>query len=418
MEASVGYKEKLRVKKFLFLFTTDRGWVGWKLSPDRPFIQIDFEFDHLREFHNVHIFTNNQFTRDVSVFKELQIFFSIGGKIFNDEPVVYAPLEDAIFEEPRNVTAKLHRRVAKFVRMHMYFASKWIMISEVSFESSVARGNYTDETKNDSGQSSDVVKSSEGVSGGEEVNVVAQDQVGNSPSLSSSSAGAGDDDDDDDESAAALMPIVIGVLTVVVLCLAAIIFLIVKRTRQKKKWRGVQMNDPAANDILAAEKMALNVNGMGEGGTYPFNGYLMHAATTSSDTGSSANSSSRQHAHLMQTLDDNYNAPFHTPRPARQPGFFPVSRNGSVHSNRGMVTPRGSRKTFPPAPKIQVPPPPGGPPPPPTEEAVYTEPGTYTEPYRALRYSPYYGYGPILSEIEDSLMKQSLLSGRHRSFAR
>ena len=41
------------------------------------------------------------------------------------------------------------------------------------------------------------------------------------------------------------------------------------------------------------------------------------------------------------------------------------------------------------------------------EEAVYTEPGvaSYTEPYRAMRYSPYYGYGPVLSEIENTLMK-------------
>ena len=62
---------------------------------------------------------------------------------------------------------------------------------------------------------------------------------------------------------------------------------------------------------------------------------------------------------------------------------------------------------------FQVPPPPPLPPPNDSAtadgEAVYTEPnagGNYTEPYRAMRYSPYYGYGPVLSEIEDSLMRQ------------
>ena len=74
--------------------------------------------------------------------------------------------------------------------------------------------------------------------------------------------------------------------------------------------------------------------------------------------------------------------------------------------------------------QLQVPPPPPTLPPPSSSspilqggEAVYTEPGTtttapYTEPYRPMRYSPYYGYGPVLTEIEDSLsMRQSLLSG-------
>ena len=77
------------------------------------------------------------------------------------------------------------------------------------------------------------------------------------------------------------------------------------------------------------------------------------------------------------------------------------SRSGSVRSG---ATPLSGRKNFPPVPRLQIPPPP-------PPEAVYTEPGTYAEPYRAMRYSPYYGYGPVLSEIEDGLMKQSLMSG-------
>ena len=103
----------------------------------------------MREFHAVHVFSNNQFTRDVAVFKSVSVAFSVGGEIFSGDPVVNAPLEDAIFEEPRNVTAKLHRRIGKFVRVRMEFASKWIMISEVTFDSSVARGNYTAESEDD-----------------------------------------------------------------------------------------------------------------------------------------------------------------------------------------------------------------------------------------------------------------------------
>ena len=54
--------------------------------------------------------TFNQFTRDVAVFGAVSVAFSVGGEIFAGEPVTNAPLEDAIFEEPRNVTTKLHRR--------------------------------------------------------------------------------------------------------------------------------------------------------------------------------------------------------------------------------------------------------------------------------------------------------------------
>lgn len=45
-----------------------QGWVGWKNDTrnGQP-IEIKFEFDTVREFTDVHIFCNNQFTRDVQV---------------------------------------------------------------------------------------------------------------------------------------------------------------------------------------------------------------------------------------------------------------------------------------------------------------------------------------------------------------
>ena len=126
--------------------------MGWKQGPNRPeMVEITFEFDHVREFHLIHIFTNNQFSRDVAVFKEAKVLFSIGGEIYPGEAVEHTPMEDSIFEEPRNVSVKLHRRVGKFVKIQLYFSAKWIMISEVSFESSIARGNY-DAEKSDQGE--------------------------------------------------------------------------------------------------------------------------------------------------------------------------------------------------------------------------------------------------------------------------
>lgn len=54
-----------------YLFVLGQGWVGWKNDTrnGQP-IEIKFEFDKVREFTSVHIFCNNQFTRDVQVSAE------------------------------------------------------------------------------------------------------------------------------------------------------------------------------------------------------------------------------------------------------------------------------------------------------------------------------------------------------------
>lgn len=39
-------------------------------------------------------------------------------------------------ENARDVTVKLHNRIGKYLQVHLYFALRWIMLSEVSFVSS------------------------------------------------------------------------------------------------------------------------------------------------------------------------------------------------------------------------------------------------------------------------------------------
>eukprot|EP00094_Tigriopus_californicus_P003764 TCALIF_03621-PB protein Name:"Similar to DDR2 Discoidin domain-containing receptor 2 (Homo sapiens)" AED:0.25 eAED:0.32 QI:0/0.4/0.5/1/0.4/0.16/6/877/554 len=196
-----------------------------------------------------------------------------------------------------------------------------------------------------------------------------------------------------DESA--FMPIIIGVLTVVILVLTAVIFLIVRHRKQN--------SDP---DGLAA-KMALH---------YPEAHPLTYAGP--SDTGSSGSSRrqvpfsgppqyrdepcSAPHSHLI--------APAHSIRFSNSPThklYSVANRDGSLHS---AASPLGSRRLFPPVPRLQVPPPPTSQPPPSLKkEAVYSEPATYTEPFQSVRHSPYYGYG-FCGDFDDTLIKQSLLS--------
>lgn len=51
-----------------------QGWVGWRNDTrnGKP-VEITFEFDRVREFSAVHVYCNNQFTRDVQVRKKNHI---------------------------------------------------------------------------------------------------------------------------------------------------------------------------------------------------------------------------------------------------------------------------------------------------------------------------------------------------------
>ena len=301
-------------------FFPDRGWVGWKKTPERESVEITFEFDKVREFHQLHIFTNNQFTRDVAMFKEARISFSIGGEIFNSEPELFEPMEDSIFEEPRNVSMKLHRRAAKFIKVQLFFASKWIMISEISFESNVARGNYSVEVKGDDEGERGSEENENVIDGSaiNQINDVQQDQVQKKKSASASNATTSSSADDD----LALMPIVIGVLMTVILILAGIILFIVHRNR-RRKWRNYHHPMSDVN-CTAAEKMALNNSAADQGSGYPFStafaGITMATSdTTGSSTGSGKSSNGTPLQQAFPKLDDNYNTPHHimTPRSLR-----------------------------------------------------------------------------------------------------
>ena len=73
-------------------------------------------------------------SHEIAVFTELKTYFSMGGEVFTSNPVTYSPLADETFEDPRNISAKLHHRVGRFVKIHLRFSSNWILISDVDFD--------------------------------------------------------------------------------------------------------------------------------------------------------------------------------------------------------------------------------------------------------------------------------------------
>ncbi|CAL4145492.1 unnamed protein product [Meganyctiphanes norvegica] len=127
----------------------DRGyeWVGWKNDSfqGRP-VEIIFEFDDIRIFSSIHIYTNNFFTKDTQVFSHAVISFSIGGEYFTAHPEVYYEyVPDRIFDNARNITIKLENIPAKFIKIELFFALRWIMISDVAFVSVPCGCNLTEE---------------------------------------------------------------------------------------------------------------------------------------------------------------------------------------------------------------------------------------------------------------------------------
>ncbi|XP_039287314.1 discoidin domain-containing receptor 2 [Nilaparvata lugens] len=197
-------------KNAYYDFDRGQGWVGWRNDSrkGRP-VEITFEFDQVREFTSVHLYCNNEFTKDIQVFSEVQIMFSIGGKIFVDTPITYTYMEDRIFEYARNVSIKLHHRIGRFVKLRLHFSANWIMISEVIFDSVIAHGNFTAEKLPS------------------ENNMNANDIYVNREHYKPFEIPATQDDE-------ALMAIIIGILMAVIFLLAMAIIMIIFRHRQKK----------------------------------------------------------------------------------------------------------------------------------------------------------------------------------------
>ncbi|CAG9857262.1 unnamed protein product [Phyllotreta striolata] len=129
-------------------FYDGQSWVGWKNETrhNKP-IEIVVEFDRIREFSAVNIYCNNQFTKEIQVFSMAKVFFSIGGKYFDrGEPITYEYIEDRIFENARNVSVKLHHKVGRFVKLQLHFAAKWMLVSEITFDSLATHGEFGVET--------------------------------------------------------------------------------------------------------------------------------------------------------------------------------------------------------------------------------------------------------------------------------
>lgn len=69
------------------------------------------------------------------VFSEALVYLSLDGDRFQATPVRIHPVVERARQFTVNVTIPLHNRVGRFLKLQMRFASRWILLSEVSFDS-------------------------------------------------------------------------------------------------------------------------------------------------------------------------------------------------------------------------------------------------------------------------------------------
>ncbi|XP_017882704.1 discoidin domain-containing receptor 2-like isoform X2 [Ceratina calcarata] len=123
------------------------GWVAWMRDTfEDDYVELVFEFEVTWIFEAVHIYTNNYFSRDVQVFSKADVWFSVDGITYEEEPLSYSYIPDIVLENARNVSIGLHERQGRFLKIHLYFAARWIIISEVTFEGTNPYENTTEES--------------------------------------------------------------------------------------------------------------------------------------------------------------------------------------------------------------------------------------------------------------------------------
>lgn len=92
----------------------------------------------VRLFSRVHIHALNSHKERVSVFRQAVIQFSVGGKLYDKygAPIIHEHQRDAANPKPRWVSIGLDKRIGQYVTITLLFDFDWIVLSEITFDSS------------------------------------------------------------------------------------------------------------------------------------------------------------------------------------------------------------------------------------------------------------------------------------------
>ncbi|CAN9503133.1 unnamed protein product [Ophioblennius macclurei] len=113
-------------------------YVGWSnKSFPKGYVEIFFEFDHVRNFTSMKVHCSNMFSRGVKMFRQVTCFFRSGSE-WEADPVTFRPAEDRVTQASRFVAVPLGDRTASTIKCRFHFSDLWMLFSEVAFQSGSA----------------------------------------------------------------------------------------------------------------------------------------------------------------------------------------------------------------------------------------------------------------------------------------
>uniref|UniRef100_UPI003AAFEDC1 discoidin domain-containing receptor 2-like n=1 Tax=Centroberyx gerrardi TaxID=166262 RepID=UPI003AAFEDC1 len=113
-------------------------YVGWtNKSFPKGYVEMAFEFDHVRNFTSMKVHCSNMFSRRVKIFRQAACYFR-SGPDWEADPVSFRLSADRVSQSARFVTVPLGDRTASAIRCRFYFNDIWMLFSEVAFQSGSA----------------------------------------------------------------------------------------------------------------------------------------------------------------------------------------------------------------------------------------------------------------------------------------
>ncbi|XP_049784959.1 discoidin domain-containing receptor 2-like [Schistocerca cancellata] len=136
-------------KFLLCVVRRDWRWVGWSNASlgGQP-LELEFELETPRELAATHLHVLHAPQLGVQVFTEASVWLSLDGVHYQWATApVSTGAAGAADSAPScvNVSLPLHSRVARFLRLQLYFAAAWILVSEVRIDSAALLHNVSQE---------------------------------------------------------------------------------------------------------------------------------------------------------------------------------------------------------------------------------------------------------------------------------
>ena len=118
-----------------------KGWVGWSSNlTTSPYIDIIFEFSGVGKFKDVTLTVNVDKKRSYAVFDRSEIFFASKEDNFSDTSFLQCcprNFADSSTSYSTDTALSLCENTARFIKLRLYFGGKWLLITEISFNSGI-----------------------------------------------------------------------------------------------------------------------------------------------------------------------------------------------------------------------------------------------------------------------------------------